>query len=125
MSIVSISGILTNFILAFFCSGVYFFVTLYVNSTNLLFIAFSYFLRYSILINIALAIFNLLPIYPLDGFNFIQTFLSYQNKFVDFMYKYGSILLLVVVISPLFETLYSFLTETILTSFLTFWRLFI
>lgn len=125
MSVVSLAGILTNFIVSFLCGGAYFFMVSFVNSTNLFLIALKYFLEFSTLINIALAIFNLLPIYPLDGFNFIKTFLPYGNKFVNFMFKYGSLILFIVIISPIFDTIYTFLTETILMGFLTFWGLFV
>ena len=125
MSVVSLAGILTNFIVSFLCGGAYFFMVSFVNSTNLFLIALKYFLEFSTLINIALAIFNLLPIYPLDGFNFIKTFLPYGNKCVNFMFKYGSLILFIVIISPIFDTIYTFLTETILMGFLTFWGLFV
>jgi Zn-dependent protease len=40
-----------------------------------------------------LAMFNLLPIAPLDGFNFINSLLPQPNKFADFMYKNGRFIL--------------------------------
>lgn len=49
-----------------------------------------YVLIYGVNINMMLALFNFLPIFPLDGFNFINSFLPYGNKFTQFMYRYGS-----------------------------------
>lgn len=45
-------------------------------------------------INMMLAFFNILPIYPLDGFNMINTFLPYGNGFQKVMVKYGSFILI-------------------------------
>ncbi|GHU98694.1 zinc metalloprotease [Clostridia bacterium] len=46
------------------------------------------------LLNLALIVFNLLPIFPLDGFRVVESFASYRNKFVEFMRKYGTFILL-------------------------------
>ena len=40
-------------------------------------------------INMTLMVFNLLPIYPLDGFRIIESFTKPYNKFVRFMQNYG------------------------------------
>ena len=38
--------------------------------------------------------FNLLPIYPLDGFRVVETLTKPDNAYVNFMYKYGSYVML-------------------------------
>ena len=87
--LVSIAGVATNFILAtlFFviwalCASLFVEVNLF---TTFLW----YFLKYSVSINIALIAFNLLPIYPLDGFRIVESFTRYGNRFCVFMRKYG------------------------------------
>ena len=133
MFLVSISGVVTNIILAFIFSGGYFFFTTYcgklvngvITYSNSLMYFFHYFLQYSVILNIALFIFNLIPVYPLDGFNAVRSFTKYNNKFVNFMYKFGNIIMLFIIITPIFDILYSFITENILSVFFNFWRIFI
>ena len=55
--------------------------------------------QYMAVINLMLAIFNLLPIYPLDGFNILATFLKPDSKFLNFMYRYGTLILILVLIA--------------------------
>lgn len=54
-------------------------------------------------INLLLAFFNLMPVYPLDGSHVVAGLLSYTQarRYEDFMHRYGLILLIVVVISPI------------------------
>jgi Zn-dependent protease len=54
----------------------------------------------AISINYALAIFNLIPVPPLDGSKMIEAFLSYENtRKMEKMQGYGTILLLVLFVS--------------------------
>lgn len=77
---VSLAGVSMNFILCVIGSF------LFVLSTNLigdggdLVVLIAYWLMIS---NACLMVFNLLPIYPLDGFNFISSFMRSDNKFVQ------------------------------------------
>ena len=84
-----------------------------------------YFLLFGFIVNVSLAIFNILPIYPLDGFNFIKSFLKYENKFVLFMEKYGSLIMLIILITPLFDLFYNFVVIGIENLFFGFWGLFL
>lgn len=65
---------------------------------------FLYILQYMVILNIMLAFFNILPIAPLDGFNFINSFLPSGNKFSYFMRRYGGYILIgLIVISNVFN----------------------
>ena len=44
---------------------------------------------YSILLNAILMAFNLLPLYPLDGFRVVQTYARPNNRYVLFMERHG------------------------------------
>ncbi len=51
-------------------------------------------LSYSATVNLTLLAFNLIPVYPLDGFRVVETLAKPYNKYVEFNYRYGSFLLL-------------------------------
>ena len=119
MALVSISGVITNILLAFLAVPL-FMLCSRLDPSNLFFVFLTYLTMFLVVINISLAVFNLLPIYPLDGFNFINTFLKYGNKFSQFMYKYGSIILLVLIITGLFGFAFNYVANGILDLFLMF-----
>ena len=53
-----------------------------------------------ITLNITLGIFNLIPIPPLDGFQFLNSFLTRKaTAVINVLYRYGFIILLVLIIS--------------------------
>ena len=126
MILVSIAGVLANLILAFLFCGLYFFVADFLtSSTNLFFIFLYYLLYFLVVLNLSLFVFNLLPIFPLDGFNFIKAITPSGNKFVNFMQRYGTIILLIFLITPIFEYIYSFVTGGLISIFCDFWGLFV
>ena len=59
---------------------------------------FYYLPAYFTVMNIMLAFFNILPIYPLDGFNFANSLLPRGNAYSNFMFKYGWVVLIAIVI---------------------------
>ena len=86
------SGVLANFIFALISLLLYvLFVKFVVSAINYapVIIFFDYFFTFSIQLNVALIAFNLLPIYPLDGFRIIESFTKSNNKFCIFMRTHG------------------------------------
>lgn len=134
MFLVSIAGVLTNLFLAFIFSGIFYFYFVYVAKfdsnnnytySNSLLYLIHYFLQFSIILNVALFCFNLIPVYPLDGFNAIKSLFRLNNKFLNFMYRWGNLLLILIIITPYFDIIYNYVTGFIMDTFFSFWGLFI
>lgn len=97
MILVSLSGVVTNIILGGIGLLILYFLAPYIGfyyDTSpaiviILKMFVFYFLVYMISINFMLAFFNMLPIYPLDGFRFLNLFLKPGNKYSIFMQRYG------------------------------------
>ncbi len=114
--LVAIAGIVTNL-----CLGI-FFLFIYVLLIKICpdFLVSNYygilldtFLSISVSLNFLLAFFNLLPIYPLDGFRIVQSFTGPNNKFVEFMSRYSFIIYVVLLLSSALS-LYYFYTADLL-----------
>ncbi len=120
--LVSLSGVLTNFILAFIFSALFVVVVAFMPTSDFQFFLY-YLFSFLTTINVALGIFNLIPIYPLDGFNFINAFLRYDNKFVDFNMRYGTILLIILILVEALTGFLSFLVNGVLIGFTSLWAL--
>ncbi|MCI7401442.1 MAG: site-2 protease family protein [Christensenella sp.] len=103
MIMTSTAGVLCNFVQAFLasiCLAVFLKIIapLSFTSKNALFYFLQfvlYIFYFSMQINIVLMVFNLLPLYPLDGFRIVETLATPNNKYVDFMYRHGRYALII------------------------------
>lgn len=93
----SIAGVLMNIFLSFMGYGLYC-LTLLFTVSNFITQFLQIFFYYLFFINICLAVFNILPIYPLDGFKLVEVYSKYNNNYVNFMYKYGNLILILVIL---------------------------
>ncbi len=118
--LVSIAGICVNLILAFLC---YPLALLFLKgSGTIMYIFFNLF--YCLFeVNLVFAVFNLLPIYPLDGYNALASQLKYTNPYVTFMQRYGSLVLLVVIIIFSQTGIFNFLVNKVGYPIEWFWSL--
>lgn len=120
----SISGIVTNFLLSFLFSGLLVVLSPWLFSgaemTNIQTFVY-YLVEFSISFNLILALFNAIPIPPLDGFNAITAFTKYDNKFVKFLRKYSYIILLILILSTIINIIFSFIFGFIFPAFMRFW----
>lgn len=107
MVLVSISGVVSNLIMCgigllllhFLYPLVgFYYVDVTPNAIIVLKMLVYYFLVFFISINFMLAFFNMLPIYPLDGFKLVDLFLKPGNKFSAFMYRYGMYTLIALIL---------------------------
>jgi Zn-dependent protease len=102
---VSLAGIIANLLQALAYALVWR-VILLVNPSTLYESAFlQRFLLLGVLINLALALFNLLPIYPLDGAHVIKNLLPRRQAmpFVAFSQRYGTMILLALILMGTFS----------------------
>jgi Zn-dependent protease len=76
---VSFAGPLANIIIAFICSFLFAIVVTQVSAEFTFYKEFQGMLQSAILINLILAVFNLIPFPPLDGSKMLLSFLSYNQ----------------------------------------------
>lgn len=111
--LVSIAGVSMNLIIAFFASFGYVY-TLY-HKSNVL---FSEFFALLLIYNISFAVFNLLPLPPLDGSKLIVSFFPTQFQVKFYMYeKYFYFLLLFLVFTRTINTIIGPIIQTIFMIF--------
>ncbi len=82
---VAISGITANLLLGLLSAGIIAILTATVGINGVAMSYVYYILFYFMLVNSFLVMFNIMPIPPMDGFNFIATFCKPDNKFLNFM----------------------------------------
>lgn len=107
--LVSIAGIVMNLLLGTVFLFIYVLILKISPSfydENLYGNALELFLIISVQLNFSLAFFNLIPIYPLDGFRIIETFASYDSKFVEFMKRYSFVIYIIFIVSGLYSYYY-------------------
>lgn len=113
---VALAGIIMNILIAFVSALLCCLMMFAANNmpTEAGYLAFMYLsLFFSLLtqINLSFAFFNLLPIYPLDGFRLVESFTHYGNKYCSFMRTNGQYILWGLVgLSFIITTAYSYVS---------------
>ncbi|MBQ8468771.1 MAG: site-2 protease family protein [Clostridia bacterium] len=112
--LVSLAGIFANIIVGtifiIISCALNKFVPDYATSWGIYGYALKAFLTYAISINFVLVFFNILPIYPLDGFRVVESLSRPGNSFVEFMRRYSIIILILLIMFTYVIDLY--LTHT-------------
>ncbi len=98
---VSIAGVVTNFLIAFISYPLLMVVLRFVPDIMYFDEFLIYFFLYMVNVNLWLMVFNLLPMYPLDGFRLVELFSKPQNKFVRFMRENSRTVFLVYLLASL------------------------
>ncbi len=115
--LVSIAGIITNLILGIIFLFVYvLFIKLCPNFlvNNYYGILLKNFLSISVSLNFLLAFFNLIPIYPLDGFRIIESVTKPNNGFINFMSRYSFILYIILLLSGALSYYYFYTADLLI-----------
>lgn len=106
MVLTSIAGPVANLILAFV--SMFLIQVLFRGSMNSALLAVYILLNVLVTLNISLAVFNLLPIPPLDGYKVLSALLPPKYYFKLMQYeRYGFIALLLIIYLPMFNSLLS------------------
>lgn len=122
MFLVSIAGVLMNVALVIVGSFFYVLLLSKIGEPQTILEIFGVnFFSILTMISFTLAIFNLLPIYPLDGFNVLRVCVKGQSKVLNFLERYGNIIMFVFIVSPIFSIILSFLESNVLLPLLTLW----
>lgn len=142
-ALISVAGVIMNLIMAFISYGILFFLLHFkygiaedaVPTWVLAFTAYSsqmthpylpYILALVFSINISFALFNILPIPPLDGFHVVSSIFIKKNfKIVNFLMRYGHLILLVLIFTGLISRILSPVMMGISSAFGWFFSLFI
>lgn len=118
---VSIAGVVTNLITAILFSLFYVLALNFADLSTTFGIFLVKFCEYMCMISFVLAVFNILPIPPLDGFSLLSAFVRRGNPYITFMQKYGIFVLLLILITPIFDIIVNFLWAFILSPFIQLW----
>ena len=95
---VAVAGILTNYALAFLFYPLMYLTNRFLPITNY-FTAFIYLVFYmGFALDLSFCVFNLIPVFPLDGFRIVDTFVSKRNKVYQVLRSYGYYILLGLII---------------------------
>ncbi len=121
--LISMAGVVTNLLIAFIVFGVLFYLNIFVPDFNYyiwtaLYMIFIY--------NISFAVFNILPIPPLDGFHVVTSLFIRKNyKVVQFLQKYGFIILIALLLTGILGRLLTLVVGALQSVFTAFYALFL
>lgn len=122
---VAFAGIKTNLIIGIACLFIaQFLFVLYtsIESTYTFLIYIIVFLNVLAQFNISFGVFNLLPLYPLDGYRLLASAIGENNAFMRFMQKYNFIILLVLLLTGVLFYVITALNGVIINSFSGFFE---
>ena len=86
--LVALSGVFTNYLMAFLIYPLFILSTM-IPSFWYLTAILQNVLWYAFTLNLAFFLFNLIPIYPLDGFRAVEAITKKRGKFYEFLRTYG------------------------------------
>lgn len=142
-ALISVAGVVMNIIMAFLAYGILFFVLYFkydfpvkdIPDYVLIFSALSsqmaqpylpYILALIFSINISFAVFNILPVPPLDGFHLVSSiFVRKSYKVVNFLMRYGYLILIILIFTGIISRVLSPVIMGLSSAFGWFFSLFV
>lgn len=97
---ISLLGILVNFILGLIAAFIYV-ILIRCGAAGSVMVYVYTILEYFMIINGALTMFHLIPLFPMDGYMFIASFMKTENKYIKFNQKNGYRTLLLIILASL------------------------
>ncbi|MBQ7467171.1 MAG: site-2 protease family protein [Clostridia bacterium] len=105
--LVAVAGVITNIILGILFALIFGLLSVVwpalFKNYGFLSDLYTAFFTYMVLLNFMLAFFNILPIYPLDGFRVVEAFARPGSGYVQFMKRFGFFVILLLLITPILD----------------------
>lgn len=124
--LVSLAGVVTNLLLGII--GCFLYVMLFkiwpdlFNSYGFISELYYYFFTLFIELNFMFVFFNILPIYPLDGAKVIDALAGENNKFSQFMKRYGLFIMLFLLVTGLLSAYINFMSGNLINWLINLFR---